>query len=571
MKKRTKVQNKLVARRVLIIFSALFGLYLLLIITETLFFENRFGVNVKIADVDVSGKSKTEATQTLMGAWQKYKSEQVGIGSDTYKASELIKEIDVAKTVDNSLSKQQAKYLELAVIRKQNYLAEIVVQDDKISSILSGKYDKYATAPVNAKLVFGDSVQIEPEKDGIRLALPESKEKLVKGLANFDRSLDLKLALIKPELETASAQAVADQVFALIKEPINLTSTAGDYTISSAKLKSWVKVVPDSNKSVVIAESFLPTESRYQYFDEGLIKQYVRDLAGRINQIPANATLGLQNGQVVIVTSEKIGYQLNEDKALDQLINITKDNRDIALVVETKKAEIRTDNFVELGLKELVSTGWSNFAGSPTNRIHNVKTGASKFNGVLIKPDEDFSFNKALGPVEAYTGYLPELVILQNKTVPQYGGGLCQVSSTAFRAALNAGLPILERTMHAYPVTYYKPYGVDATIYLPKPDLVFNNNTGKYIFIQTRIVGTKLYFDFYGTKPTNASKFGGVINGANAVGFVEDVSPSLYDQGARGVGSFTATFYRFITDPGGKTIRTDTFTSKYDSPTKYPH
>ena len=571
MEKRKKVQNKLVAHRALIIFSALFGIYLILIISETLFFENRFGSNVRIAGVDVSGKSKTEATQMITDAWQKYKAEQVTIGSDQYPASELIKDIDVTKTINNSLSKQQAKYLELAVIRKQDYLAEIAVQDDKISSILSGKYDKYATAPVNAKLAFGDTVSIEPEKDGIRLALPESKEKLVEGLANFDRSLEIKLALIKPELDTASAQAVAEQVFALIKEPITLTSTAGDYLIPTTKLKSWVKVVPENNKSVVIADSYLPAESRYQYFDEGLIKQYVRDLAGRINQIPANATLGLQNGQVVIVTPDKIGYELNESKILDQLINITKDNREIALEVETKKAEIRADNFVELGLRELVSTGWSNFAGSPTNRIHNVKTGASKFNGVLIKPEEDFSFNKALGPVEAYTGYLPELVILQNKTVPQYGGGLCQVSSTAFRAALNAGLPILERTMHAYPVTYYKPYGVDATIYLPKPDLVFKNNTGKYIFIQTRIVGTKLYFDFYGTKPVNTSKFGGVINGANAVGIVEDVNPSLYDQGARGVGSFTATFYRFITDPSGKAVRTDTFTSKYDSPAKYPH
>jgi vancomycin resistance protein YoaR len=189
----------------------------------------------------------------------------------------------------------------------------------------------------------------------------------------------------------------------------------------------------------------------------------------------------------------------------------------------------------------------------------------------LIKPDETFSFNKTLGPVDSSTGYLPELVILENKTTPQFGGGMCQVSSTAFRAALNAGLPILERTAHAYPVSYYKPFGVDATIYLPKPDLVFKNDTGKYIFIQTHIEGTKISFDFYGTKPQRSILFDGNDKATAGVFPVEKVNPGIYDQGARGNNSFTASVYRFVYDTAGKLIRTDKFISKYDSPDKYPH
>ncbi len=558
-------------RQILIGFGALFGIYLLLLISEAAFFEDRFGSKVIIAGADVSWQQKAEAIKTVEAAWQKYKLSQVTISGDQSSASDLIKSVAAEKSVSQALAEQQSGYLGLSVLRPQDYALSIEANETKISEVLSKGADKYDTPPVNAQLIFKDSVQIVPEKDGLRVALPESKSSILTGLANLEDSIELKIVLVKPELDQSSAQEAAASVFALIKDPINLNSIRGADTISSTKLKSWVKVVPENNKSVVIAETLIPVENKYQYFDEGLIEVYVKGLAGQINQVPANAQLGLQNNQVVIVAPEKEGYQLDEIKTLEQILGITKENRTIELAVAVNKAEIRSDNFAELGLTGLISTGWSNFAGSPTNRIHNVKTGASKFNGVLIKPNEDFSFNEALGPVEAYTGYLPELVILQDKTVPQYGGGLCQVSSTAFRAALNAGLPILERTMHAYPVSYYKPYGVDATIYIPKPDLVFNNNTGKYIFIQTRVEGTKLYFDFYGTKPVNASKFSGTIDGSNAVAVVENVNPSLYDQGARGAGSFTAAFYRLITDPSGKVTRTDTFISKYDSPDKYPH
>jgi len=189
----------------------------------------------------------------------------------------------------------------------------------------------------------------------------------------------------------------------------------------------------------------------------------------------------------------------------------------------------------------------------------------------MIKPDEDFSFNKALGAVDASTGYLPELVILADKTVPEFGGGLCQVSSTAYRAALNSGLPILERHAHAYPVSYYKPYGVDATIYLPSPDMRFTNDTGKYIYVQTKIIGTKLYFDFFGTKKDVNIKFSGNPDANGAVDTVEKVASTLTEQDARGPKSFTATFYRHIYDITGKLLDNDKFTSKYDSPDKYPH
>ncbi|MCD4694365.1 VanW family protein, partial [bacterium] len=95
--------------------------------------------------------------------------------------------------------------------------------------------------------------------------------------------------------------------------------------------------------------------------------------------------------------------------------------------------------------------------------------------------------------------YKAELVIKGNKTVPEFGGGLCQVATTMFRTAITTGLKITERSSHSYRVFYYEPAGTDATIYVPKPDFMFINDTPNHILIQYRIEGNDLFFDLWGT------------------------------------------------------------------------
>lgn len=164
-------------------------------------------------------------------------------------------------------------------------------------------------------------------------------------------------------------------------------------------------------------------------------------------------------------------------------------------------------NAEELGLKEIIGTGISQFSGSPANRRHNIKVGANSLNGLLIKPGEEFSLLKALGPIDGKHGYLQELVIKENKTIPEYGGGLCQIGTTMFRATFNSGLPVTQRRNHSYRVVYYEPAGTDATIYDPAPDYRFRNDTGHHILIQARMEGSQLAFDFWGTKDGRDVKF----------------------------------------------------------------
>jgi vancomycin resistance protein YoaR len=148
---------------------------------------------------------------------------------------------------------------------------------------------------------------------------------------------------------------------------------------------------------------------------------------------------------------------------------------------------------------------------------------------------------------------LPELVIKKGTTTPEYGGGLCQISTTTFRAAVKAGLEITERRNHAYPVKYYNPQGTDATIYPPHPDLRFKNNTPAYILIQTRIERNKLYFDFYGSDDGREV----VLKG-----------PYAYDKKASG--AMKATWTQEVYDKNGELEFKKVFYSNYKSPALYP-
>jgi len=212
-----------------------------------------------------------------------------------------------------------------------------------------------------------------------------------------------------------------------------------------------------------------------------------------------------EKGEVVIEGVGKDGMKIKREELLTDFENaINEKITEIKVPVETITPKITvSEDLQKLGIKERLSVGHTSYYGSPINRKFNIKTGASKFNGKLIKPGEEFSFNKNLGKVDSSTGYKKELVIKPEGTIPEYGGGICQVSTTMYRAILFAGLPVIERNEHTYAVSYYSQvmgHGLDATIYLGGADLRFTNDTGNSILVQTFVdKDNELYFIFYGT------------------------------------------------------------------------
>ena len=239
-----------------------------------------------------------------------------------------------------------------------------------------------------------------------------------------------------------------------------------------------------------------------------VIEAWVAGIAESLDRPAQNAHFRyLGSGRVEEFAPAREGVVVKQNELTKMVIdNLDHIDKNVALEIPviTTQPTIKTSAVNTLGIKERLARGESDFSGSIPNRIFNLKKAAGNMNGILVSPGETFSFNKYVGDVSAAGGYRQAYVIKEGRTVLGDGGGVCQVSTTLFRAVLNAGLPVEERTAHAYRVHYYEEGsepGFDATIFTPDVDFKFKNDTLAYILIQTTVdeANTKLYFDLYGT------------------------------------------------------------------------
>lgn len=256
----------------------------------------------------------------------------------------------------------------------------------------------------------------------------------------------------------------------------------------------------------------LPLQPSYRY-DEGKLEKLIFPITESIKVAPVNAVFTFDNGRVTTFLPSSNGKEVDMQALKKQIAEQvplltqknTKETIAIQIPIRTLVPEITTEKVNKFGIKELIGVGTSQYQGSIPSRIHNLTLAASRIHGSLIPPGEEFSFNKTIGDISALTGYKQAYVIQNGRTVLGDGGGVCQVSTTLFRAILNAGLPITERNQHAYRVGYYEQDslpGMDAAIYTPNIDLRFKNDTGKYILIQSVIDPNlqNITFYLYGTK-----------------------------------------------------------------------
>lgn len=276
----------------------------------------------------------------------------------------------------------------------------------------------------------------------------------------------------------------------------------------------------------------------YFRWQSGLVEEAVNSLAEQIDVPVQEGLFQFENGKVTAFRASKNGQAVQKEEALARFESAVKAlphapqlHIVIAVPVYTIHPTATTEKINSFGIKELIGRGYSEFTGSIPGRIHNVALAASRLNGVLIPPGETFSFVDAIGDISAATGYQSAYIIKEGRTVLGDGGGVCQVSTTLFRSALAAGLPIVERHAHAYRVHYYEEggfkAGIDATVFSPTVDLKIKNDTPAHILIQTK-TDTKnltLTFELYGTHDGRSSEITNHVVG----GEVPPPPPSYQD------------------------------------------
>lgn len=225
------------------------------------------------------------------------------------------------------------------------------------------------------------------------------------------------------------------------------------------------------------------------------------------------------------------------------------------------------------GVREVVAVGESDFTGSPFARRNNIAIGLHAFNGSIVPQGSVFSFNDILGPVHGGTGYLEELVILGDKTLPEFGGGLCQVSTTAYRGVWEYGFPIVERRNHSFAVRYYGPYGTDATIYPPHTDMRFVNDSPGDILIQTVYDPPLAFFLYYGTRDGRQSEIIGPYTWdfrsppPDRIEYTADIPPGSERSVGERVPGLDAAWFRVVAKDGEERI--ESFYSAYEARPRY--
>ena len=225
----------------------------------------------------------------------------------------------------------------------------------------------------------------------------------------------------------------------------------------------------------------------YEIQQEQLSKS-VDQLINNFNNEPQDAFFEIVDGTAVL-NHEKTGFQVHKKKLLQEIIK-TLEQKETPLIITVPGEEIppalTVSHFESMGLTHQMASFTTLFDASYETRAHNIELAASILNEHLIAPGKTFSFNHIIGDTTPGKGYKEALIIQGGDYTTGYGGGICQVSSTLYNAALLSNMQILKRHNHLFMAAYVSA-GRDAAVSYGTYDLMFRNNRDHYILIVTHV------------------------------------------------------------------------------------
>lgn len=336
------------------------------------------------------------------------------------------------------------------------------------------------------------SVTLQIGQSGTVVNLPALKDSVISSLSQANLSpIDIPFEIQTATVSASQANADLDRAQKLLTKNLILTVSGQAVTIPGWQLASWV----DFNN---------------QYHQDAIIA-YAASLSASLKQDPINAVFKFDNNQVTDFQPSQNGRTVaatdivtSISNGLSQLTSLSDTSLTLSLPLTTLEPAIKTAAANNLGIEELLGEGSSTFHHSDSVRNKNIAKGSEIVNRILVAPGDEFSFIKNLGEVSLDRGFQKAYIIREGKTELDVGGGICQVSTTLFRAMLAAGVSITQRQNHAYRVSYYEEDsrpGFDATVFIPNPDLRFVNDTGHYLLIQNifDLPNRRLTYQIYGT------------------------------------------------------------------------
>lgn len=404
---------------------------------------------------------------------------------------------------------------------------------------------------------------VSPGSIGLEVDTDSLKKNIMSNLTSgkFSEDINIPTKIIGSLPDDSAVEQTKSRAKNLIGKSLTLKTDSETINVDDKTLISWLNFQNDYQKNK--------------------IEEYSNNLAQSLKSEPVNAVFKFENGKVLDFEPSRDGIIPQADKLTDLIISnfekiISSSDKIFNLNIPFTTIEpiVKTDDVNNLGIKELLGRGTSTFKHSAATRNENISKGASIINRILVPPGDTFSFIKNLGEVSLEAGFKKAYIIRQGKTELDVGGGVCQVSTTLFRAMLDAGLNITERQNHAYRVSYYeedsKP-GFDATVFIPRPDLKFINDTGHYVLVQSILdmANRRLTYEIYGTSDGRKAEISNYRQwGASPpppTVWIDDptlpVGKTIQDEQA--IPGLKTSFDWKVTDKDGNVIHQKTFTSNF--------
>jgi len=498
IKLKTLLKNGLIL--FLILLFLLFSTFLLIL---NYYFRNRIYPQISVLSLNLGGKTKKEAIIFLSENISPPGKIQISSNKKNFDLSlpDISFKYEYDKTVETAFNYYRKNNFRF------NFLKPFIFLFKKHNLEIEYSYDKQKLDEFIE--VVSNDILSEPIYPSVNLI----DGKIIVNKGTPGETLDKEIFL--DEFEKKIKNINYSKMYLPLKK-IDPTLSQKDSEIFEKRAKKFL------NKTLILKNDFfnLTLDDKsilgfldyYEQYSLDKIKDFVIvEISPQLERPPQNAVFRFENGKVTEFTPARDGIKIEINNFLDKIIDSLSElenteNNSIIIEIPIIKAppEITLNEVNNLGIRELLGRGSSKFKGSIESRVHNISLASSKFNGVLVPPGETLSFNKTLGDVSSFTGYKKAYIIKDGKTILGDGGGVCQVSTTLFRAVLSAGLPIIERSPHSYRVYYYEQDsspGMDATVFDPTTDFKFKNDTPGYILIQT-FVDAKNYsltIEIYGT------------------------------------------------------------------------
>ncbi len=430
----------------------------------------------------------------------------------------------------------------------------------------------------NAVLVLnGTDALATPSQVGRTVDILATLERLNDTISQLNSGEEVPLVVKETRPQIWDAQAAANKAKIALSGPLQLVAD----NPNGAALGPWTASIDQIAKLLKpsLVDNGDGTQSYDIDIDMAAFSTYLGQLAPGLLTTPKDARFSFdeKTKQLAVTQPSVQGRQLNVAQTLARMQQAAFDlsNRTVNMAFDYTLARYHEGiTGAEVGITEMVSQATTYFTGSTQPRRDNIAQAASRFNGIVVGPHEEFSFDEWVGDISPESGFVSGKVIVGGRTIDGVGGGVCQVSTTAFQAAFYAGYPILERYAHGYDVGYYRAgegIGMDAAIYTPDLDMRFLNDTDYALLIETSVFPSSnaIQFRFYSTNPgRQVVKEGPVIRNVTPPAQTQYEVNSAFKPGQSLQVDWPAegkdvTVTRKVLDRDGNLLHSDVFTSHY--------